>query len=411
MSVAAIHTRTSCRVCASTSLELLIDYGQMPLAGAFRAAGESSRGETFPLRLFRCSSCTLMQILDVVPPELILRSSSYASSATRTLQEHFAAMAPQIVEQSGSAGKLAVEFGCNDGVLMRPLLAAGAKAVGVDPGDIALQASLEQGWPLMQAYFTESAARQIASKHGQAQLITGNNVFAHADDIHTMVRGVTALLDGEGQFIFEVHYQGDLIDLVQFDSVYHEHLSYYSLRSLVELLQPYQLRIAAVKRISTHSGSIRVTVVRDESTYPTTPSVEEMLQEERSWDVSGFVSRVALRRAALRKLVLGLKAGGRRVAAYGAAGRVTILLNYCELGRDFIDYVVDASPQRVGRNVPGVDVPILSPARFHETPPDYAIITAWNYEAEIVSKEQAFLSNGGTFIIPLPEVRLRSGVR
>ncbi len=133
--------------------------------------------------------------------------------------------------------------------------------------------------------------------------------------------------------------------------------------------------------------------------------------EERSWDVPEFVSRVELRRAALRKLVRVLKAGGRRVAAYGAAGRVTILLNYCELGGDCIDYVVDPSPQRVGRSVPGVGVPIVPPARFHETPPDYAIITAWNYEAEIVAEEGAFLANGGTFIIPLPEVRLRSGHR
>jgi len=406
----AMHTRTSCRVCGSTSLDLLIDYGQMPLAGAFRAAGETG-GETFPLRLWRCNRCTLMQVLDVVPPELILRSSSYASSATGALREHFAAMAPQIVGQSGAAGKLAVEFGCNDGVLMRPLIAAGAKAVGVDPGEVALQASREQGWPLLQAYFTEATARQIASKYGQAQLITGNNVFAHADDVHSMVRGVTALLSDEGQFVFEVHYQGDLIGLVQFDTVYHEHLCYYSLRSLVELLQPYRLRIAGVKRIRTHSGSIRVTAVRDECAYPTAPRVEEMLREERSWDVPRFVSQVRLRRAALRKLVCDLKADERRVAAYGAAGRVTILLNYCELGGDCIDYVVDPSPQRVGRSVPGVGVPIVPPARFHETPPDYAIITAWNYEAEIVAEEGAFLANGGTFIIPLPEVRLRSGHR
>jgi novobiocin biosynthesis protein NovU/D-mycarose 3-C-methyltransferase len=403
-----LTVRTECRVCGSTGLDLILDYGSMPLAGGFLAGeGDKPQGP-YPLRLFRCPQCTLMQVVDVVAPDLVFRHYSYASSTTRTLREHFAYMGPEIVERAGAAGQLAVEFGCNDGVLMRPLIQAGAKAVGVDPSDVALHASLEQGWPLIPQYFTADVGRQIAARYGRAHLVVGVNVLAHADDLHDIMRGVEALLADEGHFVFEVHYQGDLISLVQYDTVYHEHLCYYSLRSLGELLRPHALRIAGVTHIPIHSGSVRVTAVRAESAYPESAEVGRMLEAEREWDVELFRSRVEARRAALRRLVLRLKAKGRRIAAYGAAGRVTILLNYCGLDGGLIDYVVDASPLRQGRYVPGVGVPIVAPARFHEEPPDYAIMTAWNYEAEIVSKEQAFLSNGGAFIVPLPEIRLRT---
>jgi SAM-dependent methyltransferase len=406
MSGATFAVRKTCRICGSTDLVLLIDYGFMPLAGGFADSADSSAFAVFPLRLFRCPRCTLMQVLDVVNPDMVFRNYSYASSTTQTLRDHFAGMGPEIVERSGAKGKLAVEFGCNDGVLMRPLLAAGANALGVDPSDVAFHASQEHGWPLISAYFTEGLACQIASKYGRAQLITGNNVFAHVDDVHAIVRGIAALLSQEGHFVFEVHYQGDLISLLQYDTVYHEHLSYYSIRSLAELFHPYGLRIADVQRIPIHSGSIRVTVAREQSTIAASPAVERMIEEEQDWDVWKFTRQVETRRARLRRLVLDLKSAGRRIAAYGAAGRVTILLNYCGLGPDLIDYVVDASPLRYGRYVPGVGIPIVPPERFRESPPDYAILAAWNYEAEIVAREQNFLSEGGVFIVPLPDVRL-----
>ena len=406
MSTVTFEVRKTCRICDSTELELLIDYGFMPLAGGFAATGESSAFAMFPLRLFRCTRCTLMQVLDVVNPDLVFRNYSYASSTTQMLRDHFAGMGPEIVARAGARGELAVEFGCNDGVLMRPLLAAGAKAVGVDPSDVAFHASQEQGWPLITAYFTERLARQIVSKYGRAQLITGANVFAHVDDVHAIVHGVTALLGEEGHFVFETHYQGDLISLLQYDTVYHEHLSYYSIRSLEELFHPYGLRIVDVKRIPIHSGSIRVTVVRKQSTFPASPAVRQMIEEERHWDLHKFTEQVEIRRVGLRQIVMDLKAAGSRIAAYGAGGRMTILLNYCDLGADLIDYVVDASPLRYGRYVPGVGIPIVPPERFREEPPDYAILSAWNYEAEIVAKEQPFLSGGGQFIVPLPDVRL-----
>jgi len=402
-----ILTHSTCRACGSNDLELLIDYGEMPLAGGFLLPEE--RSKMYPLRLARCVNCTLMQVLDTIPPDKIFRRYSYTSSTTRTLVEHFAQMGAELVEGENAKGELVVEFGCNDGVLLRPLLAAGAKVVGVDPSDVALRASQKQDWPLINDYFNEAVARQVLAQYGPARIVTGNNVFAHADDLHAILDGVTALLEDDGVFVFEVHYQGDLLNLVQYDTVYHEHVCYYSLTSLTCLLSKHGLKIIDALPIPIHSGSIRVTAARATSKRAGTPSVSQMLESEKNWDVGRFIRQVETRRVSLRRLVEDLSKADRRVVAYGAAGRATILLNYVGLGPDLIEYVVDMSPLRYGRLVPGVLIPIVPPKVFHASPPDYAIMTAWNYEAEIVAKEHTFLAGGGRFIVPLPEIRVVGG--
>ncbi len=403
-------TRTTCRTCGSDRLRLLVDYGHMPLAGGFLTRDELAHQTAFPLRLARCEDCTLMQILDVVPPADIFTQYSYISSTTRTLIDHFAEMGREIVAAERAAGRLVVEFGCNDGILVRPMREAGARVVGVDPSDVALRASREGGWPLLQTYFDDAAAARVKAEHGPARIVTGNNVFAHVDDLHAIVRGVTTLLEDEGVFIFEVQYQGDLLALVQYDTVYHEHTCYHSLTALRRLLTAHQLRIVDVKRIPIHAGSVRVTAARVGTGRQPAPIVAEMLDAERGWNVDRFGEQVESRRQSLRRLVMDLRRAGRRVVGYGAAGRSTILLNFCGLGSDLVEYVLDMSPLRSGRYVPGVSIPIVPPEAFHANPPDYAIMTAWNYEPEIVRKEQAFLSGGGRFIVPLPEVRIVGAV-
>jgi len=403
-------TRTTCRVCGSERQTLLVDYGQMPLAGGFLSKDELQYQAAFPLRLARCAECTEMQILDIVPPAEIFTQYSYISSTTRTLIDHFAEMGRDIVAAEGAAGRLVVEFGCNDGVLVRPMLAAGARVVGVDPSDVAFRASQDGGWPLLQTYFDEAAAARVKAEHGPARIVTGNNVFAHVDDLHAIVRGVTTLLADDGVFIFEVQYQGDLLALVQYDTVYHEHVCYHSLTALTRLLGAHGLRIVDVTRIPIHAGSVRVTAARAGAPRMAAPIVAEMLAVESGWQVERFAEQVESRRVTLRNLVRDLRTAGRRVVGYGAAGRSTILLNFCELGADLVEYVVDMSPLRSGKYVPGVSIPIVPPDVFHAQPPDYAIMTAWNYEPEIIQKEQAFLSQGGRFIVPLPDVRIVGAV-
>ncbi len=403
-------SRTTCRICGSDQLTRLVDYGNMPLAGGFLTHDELSHQAAFPLRLARCADCTLMQILDVVPPAEIFTQYSYVSSTTRTLIEHFARMGHEIVSAEHAVGRLVVEFGCNDGVLMGPLREAGARVVGVDPSDVALRASQSGGWPLVQAYFDEASAARVKAEHGLARIVTGNNVFAHVDDLHAIVRGVTTLLDEDGVFIFEVQYQGDLLDLVQYDTVYHEHVCYHSLTALARLLGAHGLRIVNVERIPIHAGSIRVTAARLAVSRQPEPLVAEMLDAETDWRMDVFAAKVDVRRRSLTQLVTDLRRAGRRVVGYGAAGRSTILLNFCGLGPDLVEYVVDMSPLRSGKYVPGVSIPIVPPDVFAANPPDYAIMTAWNYEPEIVRKEQAFLARGGRFIVPLPDVRIVGAV-
>jgi methylation protein EvaC len=396
-----------CRSCDSSDLELLIDYGVMPLAGGFlRPEDIGTLNIAFPLRLSRCRACTLMQVLDTVPPEKIFTQYSYASSTTHTLIDHFAGMGPEIIEYAGAVGSLVIEFGCNDGVLMKPMIQAGARPIGVDPSDVALRASEKEGWLLIHDYFTESVAKQIVSEYGKARLVTGNNVFAHVPDIHGILRAVTTVLEQQGLFIFEVHYQGALVESIQFDTVYHEHIYYYSVTALQRLLGFHDLQIVDVKPIPIHAGSIRVTAARKESKWQQRSIVDQMLLIEKNLDIAGFVQKVQARRETIQKIVGDLNMAGRRVVAYGAAGRMTIMLNYCKLDQSLIEYVLDMSPLRYGKIVPGVMIPIVPPNVFHEHPPDYAIMTAWNYEREIIRKEQVYLSKGGRFIIPLPEIRI-----
>ena len=403
---ASIRCRTRCRVCDAGDLELILDYGAMPLAGGFVSADDSRASETYPLSLVRCLDCTLLQVPNTVPPDRIFAEYSYASSTNRTLVEHFESVAKELFALSEGNEGLIVEFGCNDGILLGPLRAAGARVVGVDPSDVAQRSSDEQGWPLVPGYFGPDIASRVRASYGPARIVTGNNVCAHVDDPNALVAGVTTLLETEGLFVFEVQYQGDLLDLTQYDTIYHEHTCYYSLTSLVRLLAQHEMKIVDVRRIPTHSGSIHVTAARVNSRREPSAVVNAMLAAELSWDVARFADRVRSRRGSLRRLVQDLVAAGRRVVGYGASGRATILLNFCGLTPDLVQNVSDLSPLRYGRVIPGVKVPVVPRLVFHQERPDYAILTAWNYEAEIVRDEQAFLRSGGRLIAPLPDVRL-----
>lgn len=393
-------------MCGSADVKVLLDFGMMPLAGGFIFREEVGEDQAYPLRLARCAGCTLMQVPEVVDPNVIFRRYSYSSSTTRTLSEHFQRMAQDLVDLADAKGRLVVEFGCNDGVLIRPLRALGANAVGVDPSDVASKASKAQAWPLVPGYFNEETAGEVLRQFGKARVVTANNVFAHSDDLDAMMRGVARVLDAEGLFVFEVHYQGDLVKLVQFDTIYHEHLCYYSLASLARLMERFDFGILDVEPIPIHSGSIRVVAGRAGSARMAAPAVAAMLEAESRWDIPRFVQQVEARRSALRKLVSDLRAADRTVAAYGASGRATVLLNYCGFGPDQVAYVSDASPLRHGRLVPGVRVPIEPPTHFRRHPPDYCLLTAWNYEEEVKRNEAAYLEGGGLFIVPLPELRL-----
>ena len=405
MSNAQFVRRRTCRVCGSSRLELVLDYGNMPLAGGFFPVEDERSRQVFPMTLVRCEDCTLLQIAETINPEAIFSTYSYASSVNRMLVAHNSELASRLSDMLPTEG-LIVEIGCNDGVLLKPLLRLGAKVVGVDPSDVAQRAADDNGWSFVRGYFDRQKASEIEKQFGMADIVVANNVCAHLDEPNRMVEGVAKLLKPAGYFVFEVHYQGDLIETGQYDTVYHEHTCYYSLNSLKWLLETQELRIIDVQRIPIHGGSIRVTSVPMASSRPPRRNVEQMLQEEADLNVARFAVFAKRHGKLLHDLLANLRRAGKRIVAYGASGRATILLNFCSLGKEFLDHVSDLSPLRYDRVVPGVGVPVLPRERFPENYPDYALMTAWNYEQEILRDEAEFLNKGNAFIVPFPQIRI-----
>jgi SAM-dependent methyltransferase len=405
------HRRQTCRVCGGSRLSTFLDYGNMPLAGGFLPAERLSETKFYPMDLAMCADCTLVQIRNVVAGEVLFTDYRYLSSMMATLSQHFREYASVLKEQVLPVrDPFVVEIGCNDGVLLTPLRELGVRAVGVDAAENVVAITRQRGHEVMHGFFGVEIADEIVARHGRPDVITASNVFAHIDDLDEVMRGVDRLLAPDGTFIVEVHYIVDLLDTFQFDTVYHEHLCYYSLHSLRVLYERFGFTITEVRRLPMHGGAIRVYCRRTTSTKTSSALVTKMLEEEhvRGIDLPAtyerFGAAVEVARDRLRTFLFERKSQGRSLSAYGAAGRATTLLNYCRLDRSIVDYIVDESPFRCGRYVPGVNIPIVAPSVLRERPTDDCLITAWNYRAEIVAKSQDFLASGGTFIMPLPEI-------
>lgn len=419
MRILPTKTINKCRLCDSGRLELILDYGLMPMAGGFAPKGDPRLEDRAPLRLGLCESCGLMQTLDSVDPDSLFNEYSYQSSASPSLRKHFQLLAGRINRlmkvgaQDPGHRVTAVDIGCNDGVLLAEFDSVGWKTVGIDPSDVAKRASERHGWRLVNDYASRAAINRERLA-GQADIVTACNVLAHTDDIHGMLDAVDALLSEDGIFVIEVQYQLDLLQKVQFDTVYHEHCSYFSLSNLSRLLGEHGMKVWFSERIPTHSGSIRVLASRNRRTEKMLSPDGEMYGPS-GWDA---VSPKEFARRALRakKRIeqtfdmfrdseLGDCSG---IVTYGAAGRATILLNWCGLGWREIDAVLDASPLRVGKVVPGVEIPILSTGVLDRASPgkvlpQVVLVTAWNYADSIMSQHPDY---PGLWMLPLPEVRL-----
>ena len=404
--------RATCRVCGSMDVASVLDFGGMPLAGNFVLPEDAASVRHYPLDLCVCRSCTLMQVLNVVDARILFTDYRYLSSITHTLMQHFRDYAATLRDRGlAGADKLVVEIGCNDGVLLGPLKALGVKAIGVDAADNVVAIARAKGLDVIAGFFGGALAERIRADHGPAHVITASNVFAHIDDLDEIMRGVVHLLHDDGSFIVEVHYGVDLIASLQFDTVYHEHLCYYTVGSLDVLFGRYGLEIYDVERLPMHGGAIRVFGRRPGSGTSESPArhLELRALEERmglrhfeAYEV--FADNVRQRVAAIRDLIVGRKRAGRRISAFGAAGRATIMLNYCGLDHSVIDYIVDESPSRCGRIVPGTGIPIVPLQQLIDAPTDDCLVTAWNYRDEILAKAAPFRRGGGQMIFPLPQL-------
>ena len=386
----------------------------MPLAGNFVFPSELDDVALYPMDLAVCLDCSLVQILNVVDPEVLFTDYRYLSSVTQTLTRHFREYAALLHEEIlPPTDPFLVEIGCNDGVLLAPLKQYGVKVLGVDAAENVIQLTRQRGIDVIHGFFGLPIAEAIEKEHGKADVITASNVFAHIDDLDGVMRGVDRLLSDEGTFVVEVHYVADLLRTFQFDTVYHEHLCYYSLHALQVLYRRFGFSIVDVHHLPMHGGAVRVFARRSERVHGNAkPVVRKMLEEELGLGIDKtetykeFGRQVERYRDNLAAFLLARKKSNRTLSAYGAAGRATILLNYCKLDRSRVEYIVDESSFRVGRCVPGAGIPIVSRSVLSERPTDDCLITAWNYRDEIVGKEPAYLDRGGCFIMPLPKMEI-----
>ncbi len=403
---------TACRSCGGRELLPVLSLGTLPLSDGFLGAEELDRPEPrFPLDVIFCPACTLVQILDTVPPEILFgRDYPYFSSVSATLLEHSRAhVAERLPELPPGPDTLVLELASNDGYLLQFYRQAGVRVLGVDPAPGPVAAARAKGIETIEAFFGRALAERLSAEGRAADLVHANNVLAHVADVHGFLDGIRLLLKDDGRAVIEVPYVRDLVEKLAFDTIYHEHLCYFSVHAVERLVRPHGLFLVRVERVPIHGGSLRLFLAKEDRPDAT---VAAALAEERTIGLdrhafyTGFAERVIRLRADLRALLLRLKSEGNKIAAYGAAAKGTILLNYCGLGPELLDWVADKNPFKQGRFVPGVRLPVVPPSRILEERPDCLLILPWNIEAEIVAQERAYRQTGGRFLVPLPSPRI-----
>ena len=404
----------ACRSCGASDLELILSLGMTPLANSLIADPTEGPEPRFSLDLVFCPTCTLMQITETVPPEQLFRDYLYFSSFSDTMLAHARELVNRFVTERQLGPKsLAIEIASNDGYLLQYYKQAAVPVLGIEPArNVAKVAIEERGIPTMTEFFDLSLATRLAAEGKRADILHANNVLAHVADLNGFVAGIRAVLADQGVAALEFPYVGDMIDRCEFDTIYHEHLCYFSLSALVHLFSRHGLKAIAVDRIPIHGGSLLLQVARAEVDMSPGPSVEALLAEEKSRGLRGaefyrgFARRVTALKGELCALLARLKAEGRSIAAYGAAAKGSTLLNTFAIGTETLDFVADRSSHKQGRYMPGVRIPIVPPARLQEAMPDYTLLLTWNFADEILAQQAEYRRRGGRFIVPIPDVKV-----
>ena len=412
MTDTACRHRDDCRLCGSTDLGKVLSLTPTPPANAFvDDAGRRQKQPVFPLDLWFCRSCTHVQMLDVVDPEILFTDYVYVSGTSPVFIRHFEDYAATVIDAYGlSAGDRVVDIGSNDGTLLRVFQDRGMAVLGIDPArEIAGRAN-EAGIETLAAFFDPALGAEIRQTRGAAACVTANNVFAHADDLAGVVDGVGALLAADGVFVFEVSYLVDVYEKTLFDTIYHEHLDYHSVRPLVDFFAGRGMQLIDATRVDSHGGSLRGVAQIAGGPYSPAPGVAELIAVEgglglqREQTLLDYGRRIDVLGAELGDLLDGIRADGKRIAGFGAPAKATTLMYHFGLGPETIEFIVDDSPLKQGLFTPGLHVPVLSSEAIAEKRPDYLLILAWNFAGPIMAKNQAFRDGGGRFIVPLPGV-------
>lgn len=409
-----MNTSLECRSCGEPDLQMVLSLGHMPLANALISAEQLDQPEsTYPLDLAFCANCSLVQITETVPPEKLFRDYLYFSSFSDAMLRHAQGIVERVLEgRSLGPNSLAVEIGSNDGYLLQYYKQAGIPVLGIEPAiNIARVARDERGIRTLTDFFGAETAQRLLEQGERADVVHANNVLAHVPDLNGFVRGLRLLLKPDGIAIIEVPYVKDLIDRCEFDTIYHEHLCYFSLTALDQLFECHGLAIQKVERLTIHGGSLRVFATKGFGAEKG-ESVCELLAEEAAWGVDkldfyqGFASRVEELKRSLRSFIVNLKQERKGLAAYGAAAKGSTLLNYFQIGCNELDFVADRSTYKHGRYMPGVRLPIHPPQRLLEEMPAYVLLLTWNLADEILEQQAEYRKRGGRFIIPIPDLRV-----
>lgn len=394
-------------------MQLVLSLGKMPLANALLTAGQLREPETtYPLDLAFCPKCTLVQITETVPPDQLFAEYVYRSSFSETMLKDSRELAGQLMKSlSLNATSLVVELGSNDGYQLQFFVKEGIPVLGIDPARNLARVAEAKGVRTLCDFFGEKLAYELRLKGSSADVVIAKNVLAHVADLNGFVEGIHILLKKNGIAVMEVPYVKDLIDRCEFDTIYHEHLCYFSLTALDRLFRRHKMVLTDVERTPMHGGSLRLCVAHRGQAQPR-DSVESLLRDEVEWKTNRvesylvFAREVKKIKASLTSLLKSLKCEGNRIAAYGAAAKGTVLLNYCGIGESLIDFVVDVSPHKQGRYMPGVHLAIYPPSRLLKEMPSYTLLLTWNLAAEILGQQAEYLRRGGMFIIPIPEPRV-----
>lgn len=404
-----------CRFCNSEKLVKILNLGIMPLAGGFlNSKKEFAKEKFYPLELYFCTTCFLVQTTAVIDENILFKKYFYFSSKIKTLVDHFEKAAEEFTQYlTNSNSPFVVEIGSNDGSFVHAGLDNGWKIIGVDPASNIVGPLIKKGFPIMNAFFTEKLAHSIIKKHGKADMIFSSNTLAHIEDMHNVIRGILYLLKDEGIFVFEVHYLGNLVKQFQYDMIYHEHQYYYSLHAIRNLVASYNMEIFDIAHIPIHAGSVRFYVQHKKSKREVRKKVFEELQKEVEWGLTEvkslkmFKSNIEQKKKNLLYLLHELKKNKKKIAGYGASGRGTIIMNYCNIDHRLLDYVIDDSPVKQGLYTPGNHLKIVSSEILKtKQRPDYILVFAWSFIEEIKKRNREFIRNDGKFILPLPEVKV-----
>jgi SAM-dependent methyltransferase len=399
---------TQCRSCGSTNLEMVLSLGRTPLANALLKPEELANPEpVFPLELVFCADCALVQITETVPPEQLFSHYLYLSSFSDTMVTHSRELAEGLIAQRGlGANSLVAEVASNDGYLLQFYKRAGVPVLGIEPAANIAKIAEQNGIPTLVRFFGLDLAHEMRARGQLADVIHANNVLAHVADLNGFVAGLATILKDDGVVVIEAPHVKPMIERLEFDTIYHEHLCYYSLTALKPLFKRHGLEIVDVFEIPLHGGSLQV-----HAAHSGRPSerVTRLLDEETAAGVGGlefykeFGDRVRNLKGELLTMLGDLKASQRRIAAYGASAKGSTLLNYCGIGRETIDFVADRSTVKQGLYTPGTHLLIKPPDALLAEKPDDVLLLTWNFADEILRQQSSYREQGGRFIIPVPE--------